>query len=101
MARRIEQVLVHGLMGAGRFRTREELAAMLPGLELLPPNSTAAPGVAVCDQWWPDGPRLTPLSDAARRIAGAVGRKPRSSDFAGVRPGRGCHATCCGVSASW
>jgi len=32
--------------------------------------------MAVCDEWWPDGPRLTPLSDSAKCVAGIVGYKP-------------------------
>jgi hypothetical protein len=76
IARRIENILVNGPMGAGRFRTRPEILAMLDGLELIKPNARSEPGLAVCDEWWPDGPRLTPLSDAARCIVGAVGRKP-------------------------
>jgi len=76
IARRIENILVNGPMGAGRFRTRDEILAMLDGLELIKPNAPSEAGLAVCDEWWPDGPRLTPLSDAARCIVGAVGRKP-------------------------
>jgi SAM-dependent methyltransferase len=76
VAKRIENVLVHGPMGAGRFRTRAELAEMLDGLELLKPNPNDEPGISICDEWWPDGPRLTPLTKAAHCIAGAVGRKP-------------------------
>jgi len=76
IARRIENILVNGPMGAGRFRTCPEILAMLDGLELIKPNARSEPGLAVCDEWWPDGPRLTPLSDAARCIVGAVGRKP-------------------------
>jgi SAM-dependent methyltransferase len=75
IARRIEHVLVNGPMGAGRFRTRAEVMRMLDGLELIKPNAMAEPGPAPCDEWWPDGPRLTPLSGAARCIIGAVGRK--------------------------
>jgi hypothetical protein len=76
IARRIENILVNGPMGAGRFRTRAEIMAMLEGLELISPNAMAEPGLAACDEWWQDGPRLKPLSKAARCIAGAVGRKP-------------------------
>ncbi|TDV55379.1 SAM-dependent methyltransferase [Actinophytocola oryzae] len=76
IARKIENVLVNGPMGAGRFRTRDEIMGMLDGLELIKPNAQADPGLAVCDEWWQDGPRLTPLSDAARCIVGGVGRKP-------------------------
>lgn len=76
IAKRIENILVNGPMGAGRFRTHDEIMAMLDGLELIKPNAPSAPGLAVCDEWWPDGPRLTPLSAAAHCIVGAVGRKP-------------------------
>jgi SAM-dependent methyltransferase len=76
IARRIENILVNGPLGAGRFRTRTELLAMLDGLELIKPNEGAEPGLAACHEWWQDGPRLQPLSKAARCIAGAVGRKP-------------------------
>lgn len=75
IAKRIEQILVQGPLGAGRFRTRAEIEAMLPGLEILQPNATSAPGLAVCDEWWPDGPRLTPLSGSAKCVAGIVGVK--------------------------
>ncbi|SED14691.1 S-adenosyl methyltransferase [Amycolatopsis tolypomycina] len=76
IAKRIEQILVSGPLGAGRFRTRAEIEAMMTGLEIVQPNATSAPGMAVCDEWWPDGPRLTPLSDSARCVAGIVGYKP-------------------------
>ncbi|MEV7097779.1 hypothetical protein AB0M80_33505 [Amycolatopsis sp. NPDC051045] len=76
IAQRIEQILVQGPLGAGRFRTRAEIEAMTAGLELVQPNAMAEPGMAVCDEWWPDGPRLTPLSDSAKCVAGIVGYKP-------------------------
>lgn len=76
IARRIENVLVNGPMGAGRFRTRTEIMEMLDGLELVPSNDLGDSGLVACDEWWPDGPALTPLSGAARCIVGAVGRKP-------------------------
>ncbi|HKS49736.1 MAG TPA: SAM-dependent methyltransferase [Amycolatopsis sp.] len=76
IAKRIEQVMVQGPLGAGRFRTRAELEAMLPGLELIKPNALSEPGIVICDQWWPDGPQVVPLSKAAHCIAGAVARKP-------------------------
>jgi SAM-dependent methyltransferase len=76
LAKRIEEILVHGPMGAGRFRTRDEIVGMLPGLEIIKPNATTDPGLVACDEWWPDGPRLQPLSKAARCIAGIVARKP-------------------------
>jgi hypothetical protein len=76
IAKRIEQILVQGPLGAGRFRTRAEIEALMEGLELVQPNAMSEPGMAVCDEWWPDGPRLTPLSDSARCVAGVVGYKP-------------------------
>jgi SAM-dependent methyltransferase len=76
IAKRIETILVNGPMGAGRFRTRSEIMTMLDGLDLIKPNALADPGLAPCDEWWPDGPRLQTLSRAARCIVGAVGKKP-------------------------
>ncbi|MBK1784340.1 SAM-dependent methyltransferase [Prauserella cavernicola] len=76
VAKRIEGILVNGPMGAGQFRTRDEVMEMLDGLELIKPNPLSEPGLAVCGQWWPDGPELKPLSAAAQCIVGAVGRKP-------------------------
>lgn len=75
IAKRIEHVLVSGPMGAGRFRTGPEILAMLDGVDLIKPNALAEPGLAACDEWWPDGPQIKPLSKAARCIVGAVGRK--------------------------
>lgn len=70
VARRLEDVFVHSPMGSGRFRTRAELDGLFPGLEMV------EPGIVRCADWWPDGPRLKPLSQAQRLIAGGVGRKP-------------------------
>lgn len=70
LARRMEDVFVHSPMGTGRFRTREQLRAMLPGLDLV------EPGLVRCFEWWPDGPQLSPVVPARRCIAGVVGRKP-------------------------
>lgn len=70
VARKMEQVFLHSPMGSGTFRTRAELLELFPGLELL------EPGLTICADWWPDGPRLEPLTDAQQCIAGAVGRKP-------------------------
>lgn len=76
VAKRIEDVLVRGPMGAGRFRTREQIEAMLPGLEIVKPNALTEPGLVPCYQWWPDGPMLKKPSLAAQCIAGIVARKP-------------------------
>lgn len=70
LARRMEDVFIHSPMGSGRFRTRAEIEAMLPGLELVDP------GLVLCADWWPDGPRIKPLPQVSNCIVGAVGRKP-------------------------
>jgi hypothetical protein len=70
LARRMEDTFIHSPMGSGRFRTREEIEGMLAGLELVDP------GLTLCADWWPDGPRITPLPPVSYCIAGAVGRKP-------------------------
>jgi hypothetical protein len=69
IARKMEEKFVHSPMGSGLFRTRDELLAMFPDQELVPP------GVVLCDDWWPDGPRVTPLNQVEECIAGGVGRK--------------------------
>ncbi|MET0235031.1 MAG: SAM-dependent methyltransferase [Kibdelosporangium sp.] len=51
-------------------RSREEILAMLTGLELL------EPGLVSLADWWPDGPRLAPLGVTQQLALGAVGRKP-------------------------
>jgi len=76
VARKIEQIMVGGPLGAGRFRTMAELESMLPGLEIIQPNANSEPGIVACDAWWPDGPGLRPMSLAAQCIACAVARKP-------------------------
>jgi len=70
LARRMEHVFVHSPMGSGRFRTRAEIEAMLPGLDLV------APGLVKCADWWPDGPQIKNLPPVSYCIVGAVGRKP-------------------------
>jgi hypothetical protein len=70
LARRMEDMFVHSPMGSGVFRTRAEIEAMFPGLDLV------EPGLVRCAEWWPDGPRLKPLDAVSCCIAGAVGRKP-------------------------
>ena len=69
-ARRMEQFFLHSPMGSGTFRTQKEIEGLFPGLELVDP------GVTLCADWWPDGPRLKELNVAQRTIAGGVGRKP-------------------------
>ena len=69
IARMMEEKFVHSPMGSGVFRTREQLLELFPDQELIPP------GLALCDDWWPDGPRVKPLNQVEECIAGAVGRK--------------------------
>jgi len=70
LARKIEQVFLHSPLGCGWFRTRAEIESMFPGLDML------EPGLALCAEWWPDGPRVNPLHPVQHCIAGGVGRKP-------------------------
>jgi SAM-dependent methyltransferase len=70
LARRMEQAFLHSPMGTGVFRTHDEIEAMFPGLELVDP------GLVLCADWWPTGPRLNTLYPVQYCIAGAVGRKP-------------------------
>jgi SAM-dependent methyltransferase len=76
IAKRIEEVLVRGPLGAGAFRTRAEVEAMLPGLEFIRANGEGDIGLVPCAEWWPDGPMLRNPSPASRCIAGVVARKP-------------------------
>jgi SAM-dependent methyltransferase len=76
VAKRIEDVLVRGSMGAGRFRTREQIVAMLSGLEIVKPNAITDPSLVACHEWWPDGPQLREPSLASQCIAALVARKP-------------------------
>ena len=69
VARRMENKFIHSPMGSGRFRTRAELMEFLPDQELV------EPGLVLCDDWWPDGPRIKPLNQVEECIVGAVGRK--------------------------
>lgn len=70
LARKMEQMFLHSMMGSGWFRTRADIEGMLPGLELIDP------GLVPCVDWWPDGPRIKPLEPVQHCIVGAVGRKP-------------------------
>lgn len=70
IARKMEDVFVHSPMGSGTFRTIDEIAELLPGLELV------EPGVVPCATWWPDGPTVAKINPVTMMIAGGVGRKP-------------------------
>ena len=69
VAQQMEEKFIHSPMGSGRFRTRKELMEFFPDQELV------APGLVLCDDWWPDGPRLKPLNQVEECIVGGVGRK--------------------------
>ncbi len=51
------------------YRTRTQIASLFDGLEML------RPGLVYLHEWWPDGPRLTPLSELNFLTVGGVGRK--------------------------
>ncbi|PRY31630.1 SAM-dependent methyltransferase [Umezawaea tangerina] len=70
LARRMEDTFLHSPMGTGLFRTRDEILAMFPGLDLI------EPGLALCAEWWPDGPQIKQLDQVSHCIVGAIGRKP-------------------------
>jgi len=74
LARRMEDVFLHSPMGSGMFRTKEQLREFLPGLEVIPPGPGEEPDFTLSDLWWPDGPRLRPLSPVEQCSAAAVGR---------------------------
>ena len=69
IARMMEEKFVHSPMKSGVFRTRKQLLELFPDQELVPP------GLVLCDDWWPDGPRVKPLNQVEECIAGGVGRK--------------------------
>ncbi len=53
-----------------RYRTRAEIASFFDGLDLLEPGLTAP------HLWWPDGPRLAPLTPVNWTSLGGVARIP-------------------------
>ena len=71
VARAMEEKFTHSPMGSGLFRTYDEIKAMFGDQELV------EPGLVLCDEWWPDGPRVKPLNQVEECIAGGVGRKVR------------------------
>ncbi|WP_328450863.1 MULTISPECIES: SAM-dependent methyltransferase [unclassified Amycolatopsis] len=50
-------------------RSREQIASFFDGLELL------RPGLVYLHEWWPDGPRIHPLSELNFLTLGGVARK--------------------------
>jgi SAM-dependent methyltransferase len=74
--RRIREIMLeHGLDGE-YFRSREQIEAMLAGLELVPAGPDTTEGLVPVIEWWPDGPRYDEPGPVERCILGAVGRKP-------------------------
>ncbi|MFD8494022.1 SAM-dependent methyltransferase [Amycolatopsis sp. NPDC059657] len=69
LARKMEDVFLHSPMGSGTFRTKAEIEELFTGLEMI------QPGVVLCADWWPDGPRIKDLNSAQRTISGGVARK--------------------------
>ncbi|HYQ67458.1 SAM-dependent methyltransferase [Actinophytocola sp.] len=78
LAERMENVFIHSPMGSGRFRSKAEIMKFIPGLEIIPPGPGMAPDIVMSDMWWPDGPRLRPLSQVEECSAAVVARKPPS-----------------------
>ncbi len=76
LARKMEDLFLHSPMGSGMFRTEQQILRFVDGLEIVPPGPGEEPGLELCDHWWPDGPKLTPLNQVERCIAGVVARKP-------------------------
>lgn len=70
LARRMEDMFLHSPMGSGTFRTHAELRRMFGELELV------EPGLVRCADWWPDGPRIKPLTASQHCIAGGLAYKP-------------------------
>lgn len=70
LARKMEDQFTHSPMGSGVFRPREAIERMFPGLKMI------EPGITLCADWWPDGPRIKSLDEVQYCIAGGVGRKP-------------------------
>lgn len=52
------------------YRTRDEIESLFDGLDLVDP------GLTYPHEWWPDGPRYTPLSPVNFTSLGGVARKP-------------------------
>ncbi|WP_244287020.1 SAM-dependent methyltransferase [Amycolatopsis rubida] len=50
--------------------TRDEIEALLDGLDLMPP------GLMEFDDWWPDGPSMTPPAPTRSLGLAAIGTVP-------------------------
>jgi hypothetical protein len=70
LAHFIQDVFHNSSMASGYFRTRSEIESFFSDLELI------EPGIVRLRDWWPDGPRLTPLTEIDDIVLGGVARKP-------------------------
>lgn len=75
-ARRLQDVLVHSPLGAGYFRTRDEITSMLTGLRIVQPHPHGAGVLTPLSDWWPEGPRTREPLPAEQLLVGAVAHKP-------------------------
>jgi hypothetical protein len=69
-AKDMEQRMTGSTMGSGRFRNRREIEGFMEGLELV------EPGLVNLHEWWPGGPRVTPITNMDRVFLSGIGRKP-------------------------
>ncbi|GAA2820770.1 SAM-dependent methyltransferase [Saccharopolyspora taberi] len=69
IAKRVGKIMLDSGMGGGYFRSREEIASLFAGVELVEPGLTLAP------DWWPDGPRTAPLVVPQRMFLVGLARK--------------------------
>lgn len=70
LARGIEKSFLDSGFGTVTYRPREALEGFFGDFEMV------EPGIELLTRWWPSGPRLRPLEDGDRLMAGGVGRKP-------------------------
>ncbi|MEV4318195.1 SAM-dependent methyltransferase [Actinocrispum sp. NPDC049592] len=70
LAARVQEIYLSSGMASGWFRTIDRINTMLAGLD------PVDPGLVPLADWWPDGPRLRPLSPIQHLLVGAVARKP-------------------------
>ncbi|QWF85848.1 SAM-dependent methyltransferase [Amycolatopsis sp. CA-230715] len=75
-ARRLQDIMVSGPMGSGYFRTRDQIAAMLDGLEIVQPGPNMPRELSLLPDWWQDGPRVDELLPVQKLLVGALARKP-------------------------
>lgn len=69
LCRQIEDVMAE-TVGAGSFRTREQIQAYFDGFDMIPP------GLVQLNEWWPDGPQLRQPTLGEQLCLGGLARKP-------------------------